>query len=141
VVTYKIREVDGDDEHEALTELHAITFENHAKQAKYDEGYWWLAHWSDAPVAFLGAKQSILNDTTGYFYRVGVHPKHRGHWLQLRLMWAMEKKARKIGWTRIVTDTRDNPHSANNIIRAGYKMFTPDKPWGHSDAQYWTKDL
>lgn len=138
---YRIREVDGDDEYEALTRLHEITFRDLAKQAKYDDGYWWLAELDDHPVGFLGLKQSILGKHVGYFYRVGVDPKHRGNELQLRLMRAMHAKARRLGWKRIVTDTRDNPHSANNIIRAGYRMFTPASPWGHVSAQYWIKDL
>lgn len=138
---YRIREVDGDDEHQALADLHTKTFAGLASQAKFDEGYWWLTTLDGHPVAFLGLKQSTLRLDTAYFYRVGVDPAHRGNNLQRRLMRAMEMKARKLGFVQIVTDTRNNPHSANNIAAAGYKMFHPAHPWGHDTAQYWKKDL
>jgi GNAT superfamily N-acetyltransferase len=140
-MSYCIREVDGDFESDVLTELHALTFQDGSPQADYSEGFWWLAYYGARPVAFLGAKESVLGDDVGYFYRVGVDPKHRGNSLQLRLMRAMHAKARRIGWRRIVTDTNDNPSSANNIIRAGYLMWKPERPWSFAAAQYWVKDI
>lgn len=140
-MTYKIREVDGDDEFDTLTELHARTFKDGSPQPDYSEGYWWIAYYEDSPVGFLGVLQSNLGKDVGYFYRVGVDPAHRGNSLQLRLMRAMHAKARRIGWRRIVTDTNDNPSSANNIIRAGYLMWKPNAPWSFAAAQYWEKRI
>lgn len=139
---YHVREVDGAEYFDELAALHKATFDDGAKVVDFTDGYWWIAfHKGFDPAAFIGVKQSILGPPVGYFWRVGVLPHHRGNALQRRLMRAMEAKARKVGWSRIVTDTRDNPPSANNIIAAGYKMFSPDNPWAHSDACYWTKDL
>lgn len=142
---FKIREVDAEDYAEDLEWLHRSTFLDGAPIADFSEGYWWIAFeqtkYGPAAAAFIGIRQSILDMHTGYFTRVGVLPHHRGHGLQRRLMRAMEAKARKVGWVRIVSDTRDNPHSANNLIAAGYRMFNPDPPWGFTDACYWTKSL
>lgn len=138
---YRIREVDGEDEHEALTELHRATFTDGERVADFTSGYWWVATHNDTPVAFIGVVESPRARQVGYFNRVGVLPDHRGKRLQRRLMRAMEQKAKKIGWKKIITDTRHNPSSANNIIAAGYKMFSPIDAWGHIDACYWTKDL
>jgi hypothetical protein len=57
-------------------------------------------------------------------------------------MRCLEAKARRVGWTRIVSDTADwNVASANNIIAAGYRLFVPANPWSFKTAHYWTKDL
>lgn len=56
-------------------------------------------------------------------------------------MRALESKARRMGWSRIVTDTHDRPVSANNIISAGYRLYTPPHPWGFPNTLYWIKDL
>ena len=32
-------------------------------------------------------------------------------------------------------------HSANNFIRAGYRLFTPLNPWAWSNTLYWRKDV
>jgi GNAT superfamily N-acetyltransferase len=56
---------------------------------------------------------------SGNFCRVGVLQEHCGHGLQLRLMRALERRARRNGWSYVVSDTTDNLFSANNIIRAG----------------------
>jgi GNAT superfamily N-acetyltransferase len=107
----------------------------------FTDGHWWIAFFGDVPAAFIGIKQSHISAHAGYFYRVGVLPAHRGNKLQRRLMRAMEQKAKKVGWITIVTDTRGNPSSANNIIAAGYRMFEPDNPWAFCDACYWRKRL
>ena len=138
---YRIREVDGEDYADELRELHLAAFKDLAAVPDFLDGYWWIAFHGDAPAAFIGIKQSILGYNLGYFWRVGVDPKHRGNRLQLRLMRAMHAKAKRIGWRHVVSDTRDNPHSANNIIAAGYRTFSPERPWAHHDAIYWIKDL
>lgn len=139
---YRIREVDADEYADELDALHRETFNDGTPIADFTEGYWWIAFDELVlPAAFIGIRQSILGPHTGYFIRVGVLPEHRGQGLQRRLMRAMHQKARKVGWVRIVSDTRNNPHSANNIIAAGYRMFNPEPPWGFTDACYWTKDL
>lgn len=140
-MTYRIREVSGEDYQEELAELHEASFEETAKVVDFTEGYWWIAFHKGTPAAFIGIKQSVIGADAGYFWRVGVDPAHRGRGLQKRLMRAMHAKAKKLGWKRIVSDTRDNPHSANNIISAGYRTFSPINPWAHRDAIYWIKDL
>ncbi|MDE2377293.1 MAG: GNAT family N-acetyltransferase [Bradyrhizobium sp.] len=108
---------------------------------QFDQGVWWLAHQGDQAVAFAGVVASARERNSGYFCRVGVSEKHRGHALQLRLMRAMEARARREGWVSIVSDTTDNAASANNFIRAGYRLYAPDVPWGWTHTLYWRKCL
>ena len=49
--------------------------------------------------------------------------------LQLRLMRALEAQAWRNGWDAVVSDTTDNFRSANNFIRAGYRLYEPQIPW------------
>ena len=140
---YRIREVDGreDEIAEILTELHRLTFFSGASVPSFDGGHWWLAYRAATPVAFAGLVPSTHIRSAGYFCRVGVLQRHRGHRLQLRLMRAMEARARRNGWACVVSDTTGNVVSANNFIQAGYRMFRPSCPWAFPDTLYWHKEI
>jgi GNAT superfamily N-acetyltransferase len=140
---YRIRVVDAfdDDVAETLTDLHRLTFFDAAAMPKFDLGAWWLAYHCDDPVAFAGAVPSTYARNCGYVSRVGVLQRHRGRRLQLRLMRAVEARGRRIGWHGIVSDTTNNPTSANNFIRAGYRLYEPEVPWAWSHTLYWRRSL
>jgi GNAT superfamily N-acetyltransferase len=140
---YRIREVDGRDDESAdtLTELHRLTFFSGASVPMFDRGHWWLAYREATPVAFAGVVPSTHVRNAGYFCRVGVLQRHWGHRLQLRLMRTMEARARRNGWSCVVSDTTGNVVSANNFIRAGYRMVRPTSPWAFPDTIYWRKDI
>jgi GNAT superfamily N-acetyltransferase len=140
---YKIREVDGRDEEvaDALAELHRLTFFDGASVPDFDEGHWWLAYQDARPVAFAGVVPSTRAYKAGYFCRVGVLKRHCGNRLQLKLMRALELRARHIGWRCIVSDTTENLASANNFIRAGYRMYQPQYPWAWPNTLYWRKSI
>ncbi|WP_343208598.1 GNAT family N-acetyltransferase [Bradyrhizobium sp. Ai1a-2] len=140
---YRIREVDGQDEDVAdtLAELHQLTFFDRARVPAFDQGHWWLAFDGAEPVAFAGLVSSTHVDNAGYFCRVGVLRQHCGRCLQLRLMRALETRARRNGWHSIVSDTTDNIASANNFIRAGYRLYEPEAPWAWPHTLYWRKTM
>jgi hypothetical protein len=140
-IRYRIREVDGQDEDiaDTLTELHRLTFFNSAGIPEFDQGHWWLAFHERRPVAFAGVVLSTRACNAGYFCRVGVLKKHCGNALQLRLMRAMEARARHNGWSCVVSDTTGNLASANNFIRAGYRLYLPQAPWAWPNTLYWRK--
>ena len=140
---YRIREVDGHEEEiaDVLAELHRLTFFRGAAIPCFASGYWWLACHGARPVAFAGMVPSTYVRFAGYICRVGVMHPHWGNRLQLRLMRAMELRARRNGWKCVVSDTTGNVASANNFIRAGYLMFQPQVPWAFPDTLYWRKRL
>lgn len=140
---YQIREVGTDDEEVAdtLADLHRLTFFGSASIPSFEPGHWWLASQSGVPVAFAGLIPSTHERNAGYVCRVGVLKQHCGHGLQLRLMRAMEARARCNGWSSIVSDTTDNLASANNFIKAGYRLYGPRCPWGWPHTLYWQKPL
>lgn len=140
---YRIREVNGqdDDMADTLTELHRLTFFNSAPVPEFDWGHWWLAYEKQQPVAFAGLVPSTHVEDAGYFCRVGVLGEHCGHALQLRLMRAVESRARSNEWRLVVSDTTDNLISANNFIKAGYRLYYPEYPWAWPHTLYWRKSL
>lgn len=140
---YRIRTVDADDDEtaEILGDLHRLTFLDGATMPQFGLGAWWLAYHDDDAVAFAGVLPSTHARNSGYFCRVGVLQRHRGRGLQLRLMRAVEARGRRLGWNSIVSDTTDNPASANNFIEAGYRLYEPEAPWAWSHTLYWRKRL
>lgn len=140
---YRIRIVDADDDEtaETLGELHRLTFFDGAAVPQFESGAWWIAYHDDDAIAFAGVVPSTHARNSGYFCRVGVLPRHWGRGLQLRLMRAVEVRARRLGWDSIVSDTTDNPVSANNFISAGYRLYEPEAPWAWSHTLYWRQWL
>lgn len=140
---YRISEVDANDEYtaETLADLHGLTFFDTAPMPDFGCGHWWLASNNATPVAFAGVIQSAHIRGAGYFCRVGVVDRHQGRNLQLRLMRAIESRARRNGWTSVVSDTTENIPSANNFIRAGYRLYQPEFPWGWPQTLYWRKSI
>jgi hypothetical protein len=94
---YRIREVDAqdDDISEMLADLHRRTFFNSAPVPSFDWGHWWIAFHERLPVAFAGLVPSTHAQNAGYLCRVGVVDRHWGRSLQLRLMRAIEARARR----------------------------------------------
>lgn len=102
---------------------------------------WWLAFHSGEPVGYCALD---FGETPGFGYmaRAGVLVNHRGNRLQPRMIRARERKARLLGLTNMVTDTAYfNVRSSNNLIRAGYQLYKPEKPWSFDTSLYWKKKL
>jgi GNAT superfamily N-acetyltransferase len=143
LLMYRIREVDGQDDEisDTLADLHRLTFFDGASIPAFDWGHWWLACYETMPVAFAGVIPSTRATNAGYLSRVGVLKRHCGRGLQLRLMRALESRARRNGWRSVVSDTTENLVSANNFIRAGYRLYQPQTPWAWPNTLYWRKSI
>lgn len=131
----KVREVFGPDHEFELMRLQKETFPADGKVACID-GYWWMAFDGDKAVGFSCMTDVQTWDKTGYISRVGVMPAYRGKGLQRRLMKVCERKAKRLGWARLISTTYNNPPSANNFIALGYRTYEPQARWGASDTIY-----
>lgn len=145
-MVYRIKEVDGTDEEiaDTIRELHTEIFRDSAPQIDPDIGHWWLAFAIDEGrelAGFCGLTPTYADASLGYLKRAGVRRDHRGHGLQRRFVRVREAKARRLGMRAIITDTSDNPPSANNLIDCGYHIYTPPNLWGFNHTIYWSKDL
>lgn len=138
---YVVKPVDPTDEdvRDQLNRLDKELFPNDYLSSK--NGFWWIVYCGKKPVAFAGLRKSSQWDEAGYLCRVGVTHDHRGNGLQKRLIRTRERKARSIGWAYLLTDTLENPASANSLISCGYKMYEPTNPWASDGACYWRKKL
>jgi GNAT superfamily N-acetyltransferase len=105
-------------------------------------GWWWVVYDAlNLPCAFAGLIPSVRWTDTGYLCRAGVLSSHRGQGVQKRLIRARIRQARALGWEWLITDTYQNPASANSLIATGFKMYEPSQPWGAKETLYWRLKL
>lgn len=134
-MTVRVKAVDGDEWHDELLALQKKCLPVDPPVDPGD-GDWWIAFDGDAPVGFSCLKPCAYKPNAGYLARAGVIAGYRGHGLQRRLIRARLAKAKKYGWSEVITDTRDNPPSANSLIACGFRHFMPGSPWGHANTTY-----
>lgn len=139
---FELRAVNGSDP-DVQTLLYVLQLEilPADKPAKTNAGWWWILYDGVKPIGFCGVYKSSQWAGTGYLCRAGVLTEYRGKGLQRRLIRVRERKARQLGFTHLVTDTYENPPSANNLIACGYKTYHPRSPWGGDGVIYWIKRL
>jgi GNAT superfamily N-acetyltransferase len=123
-----------------LKKLHAHCFPADT-MPDFHRGHWWLIKHRGDPVAFCGVEKSKQWQGTGYLCRAGVIREHRGRGLQSRMIQVRERFSRKMGWSHLISDTRDNHPSANNLARHGFKMYDPRSPWAWNNSLYWIKKI
>lgn len=142
-MAYKIERADmaNEDLRDEVNQLDRACFHDEYLCAKH--GHWWVVRdeITGRVVAYAGLQQSTQYSDCGYLCRAGVAPSHRGHGIQSQLIRVRLRRAREIGWRWVLTDTHDNPWSGNNLIRAGFRMYEPLRPWADPLAIYWTREL
>lgn len=106
-----------------------------------DKGWWWIGYANKQPIAFCLLVPSSQWLDTVYMARAGVLFLWRGKGLHKRMITIRESFARQKGYTWAVTDTTDNPQSANNLARKGYQMYDPSYKWAYDHSLYWRKRL
>lgn len=106
------------------------------------DGDWWICYTeAGTPVGFCALKSSVRWAETGYLSRAGVLPGHRGKGLQKRLIRVRIARARQLGWKWLLSDTSENPASANSLIACGFRMYEPRDPYGLETSLYWRLKL
>lgn len=142
-MTYRIKRVSGgnDEISDTLHWLDKCVFGSTAPPVEPDVGIWWLVLFEGEPVGYAGLKWSNTVLDGLYLCRSGVLEEHRGHGLQVRLLRARETWARKFNVRCLLTDTTDNLASANSLIKAGYRLYAPERPWAFPNSLYWRKKL
>jgi GNAT superfamily N-acetyltransferase len=141
---YHIREVDASDDEiaEIIRHFNRQTADfPELTEDELDGGFWWLAYLDREPIAFAGMVPSNQWRNVGYFKRAGVDPKHRGNGLQIRLMRVRINKARRLGYSHVISECTDTIWSANNFIRAGFRIYQPARPWAFKNSIYWIKAI
>jgi len=102
------------------------------------KGYWYVVYAQNGEaVGFGGIVPSTRWSDAMYLCRAGVVRAHQGQGLQKRLIRQRIKVAKQLGMNWVISDTHQNPASANSLISVGFKMFEPSTPWGFKTALYW----
>jgi GNAT superfamily N-acetyltransferase len=129
--------------HDLIVELDAQCFPGDWR-VKPEGAYWWIDEEKGKPVAFAGMKVcgADYNRGLGYLSRAGVVAGQRGQGRQRRLVHARVRMARRLGLKEVVTYVvAGNLASANSLIRAGFKLYSPAERWGGKDALYFRRRL
>lgn len=106
-----------------------------------NSGAWWIAYVGDEEAGYCGVKQSSTGKSYAYLVRAGVLQKFRGCGLQKQMIRRRLTYARSRDWTSAVTDTHDNPASANSLIACGFRLYNPEVKWAYDTSLYWKKLL
>lgn len=139
-----IRRVDEDTAAEEVPDLYLEMIGRYLLECEIDETWWWLAFTDTQQVAgFAGMRPyPELDPPCVFMAACGVLPAYRGQRLQRRFLRVREAAARKAGFSRCVTYTHNlNSHSANNLIAAGYRVYTPRHVWGLPNGIYLYKEV
>jgi len=101
---------------------------------------WWIAYDEKTCFAFAGLKN--VGHETGFLCRVGVIKAYRGQGFQKRLIRVRENFARKVGLKWLITYVSPtNLKSANSLIACGYRLYSPQNPYGMYGALYFRKTI
>jgi GNAT superfamily N-acetyltransferase len=99
---------------------------------------WWIAEVDGAVAGYAGAYPSPLFPGSLYYHRIGALPEYRGRGLHRRLSRAIQKYARRSGYSGIVTDiSAASAASINGFTRVGFRAFWPETPWALEYSTYW----
>ncbi len=107
-----------------------------------DRGQMWLLWESDTPVGFCTARTVLGDPQTVFLSRSGILPIARGKGLQRRMIDVRLRWAREIGATTVVTYVLyDNWASLINLIKKGFKFYSPGYRWAGKDVHYLMREL
>lgn len=123
-----------------LNELDSRCFKGESLYPKIGS-YWWIAYADGNEVGFAGLTvYDYIASPACFLSRAGVLQSARGLGIHKRMIRARERLARKIGYNRIITYTSyENIASANNLIKQGYLLYTPNHEWGIRNGLYFQK--
>lgn len=123
-----------------LTKLHQSCFPMD-DMPDFKKGYWWIAYDKGEPIGFCGLTHVSSWDSAGYLNRGGVLRSHRGRGLQRRMINVRVQKARKVGWSFLISATSNNNISSNNLIKCGFKLYSPNQEWLDGYSLYWIRKI
>lgn len=105
--------------------------------------WWWIARDGENPVGYAGLKPLKDEPGVAFMSRVGVLPTHRGKGLGRRLVEVRVQFARSQPDidTLITYTSPQNIASANNLISAGFRLYTPEYFWGLENGLYFRMDV
>lgn len=131
---------------ELIATLNSEIFYNEPLGDELRRSIWWVVRKDGEAIGFCGARD--LKEGTGSWFlsRSGLKISARGKGLQRRMIHARCAHIRRSGGRHALTFTlNSNAASINNLIRAGFKVYTPEWAWAREECEgyeiYWAKKL
>lgn len=129
-MTIRIRQTE---DLELVQELHRLAFPTAGWEG--DEGTFWIAWESGKPIGFCSAH--VHPDGTVFLSRAAVMGVAQGKGIQRRMITARMRWAVAEGANQCVTFVHpDNFPSLVNLLRCGFRFYTPNSPWGDPSSLY-----
>ena len=101
-----------------------------------DHHTFWIAYDGETPVGFCSAVY-IERDKTAFLSSAVVFAAARGTGLQRRMVRVRRAWAARQGAAHIVTYVvEDNYASLVNLLRCGFRFYTPSEPWAGKRSIY-----
>lgn len=101
---------------------------------------WWIGYDETTAACFAGLKD--VGHKTGFLCRAGIIKAYRGQGLHRKLIRVREVRAKVLGLKYVITYCSPaNLKSANGLIACGYKLYSPQHPYGMEGALYFRKNL
>lgn len=102
------------------------------------DAVWWVAvDGGGEPVAYAGMRPAHNHAGCLYSFGCAVLPEHRGHGLQVRLLRARQRYARRAAADIVTYTVVCNVPSARSLVRAGFVPWEPSVAWAGWDVCYW----
>lgn len=105
---------------------------------KDNRDWWVMVSDSGQIVAYCGC---IYTHGICIMNRAWVHKSQRGNGYQKKMILRRIQAAKLQCHTIITYTTADNVVSSNNLIKCGFKLYTPEYSYGGIDMLYWFKAL
>jgi GNAT superfamily N-acetyltransferase len=99
---------------------------------------WWVIQDEGKIIAYCGC---IYSEGVCIFNRAWVHRNFRGNGFQSRMIKARLKDAQNKAYTAITYTTFDNTHSANNLIKNRFTLYSPAFAYAGRDKLYFKREL
>jgi len=99
---------------------------------------WWVMEDQGKIIAYSGC---IYSEGVCIFNRAWVHRNFRGNGLQSKMIKARLGNAKGLAYVAITYTTFDNVHSANNLIKNKFTLYSPMYAYAGKDKLYFKKEL
>lgn len=113
-------------------------FHGCANEFKPNRDWWVMVDHNGCIVAYCG---SVYAQGICIMNRAWVHKRYRGNGYQKKMIFRRIQTAKSTCHTIITYTTVDNVVSANNLIKCGFKLYTPEYAYGRSEMLYWIRKL
>lgn len=113
-------------------------FRGCGNEFKNNRDWWVITDKAGFIIAYCGC---IYSESICIFNRAWVHKRYRGMGLQRKMISKRIQSAKGQCKKVITYTTPDNVISSNNLIKCGFKMYTPEYAYAGRNMIYWIKEI